>query len=55
MASDDRVLLYKFEIPITECYGLFDYLNICKFDASAMFYGYSGVAKAVEEMALLKS
>lgn len=43
-------ILYKFMIPFTEYKAIIDYLKLFTCDASAIFDGYSGVVKAVEEI-----
>lgn len=43
-------ILYKFMIPFTEYKAIIDYLKLFACDASAIFDGYSGVVKAVEDI-----
>ncbi len=45
--------LYKFELPISECSAILHFLALSNYDASAIYHGYSGVVKAIEEIAFM--
>ena len=45
-------LLYKFEIPVSECIHVYEFLKKMNYTASRLFPGYAGVVKDMEEETL---
>ena len=47
--SDEFVVLYKFNIPVTECCKIYEKVKQFGYSASTLFPGYYGVARQLEE------
>jgi hypothetical protein len=45
-------LLYKFMLPITECFNLMEILKRLNYDSARLFPGYAGVAKSIKDESL---
>jgi hypothetical protein len=51
-SKGNKVILYKFEIPILEAIPAFEYIMKIGYTAGKLFPGYAGITKEIEEVTL---
>lgn len=51
--DENIVLLYKFQIPVSDCVDMFKFISKMGYNASKLFPGYYGVAKQINENFML--
>jgi len=49
---NQQPILYKFLLPVTECFKLMEILYKLNYDAARLFPGYAGVAKSIQDQSL---